>query len=149
MSQEHQKANYFRNFSFLLASALAFMIPSTTSAFDLMQSLGLKKVDPTELVDLQVEYAPKKCSEKHPMLARINNGSDETIQSLYFNILGTRKDHSTLLYAGFGFESDRIISPSEGYSACWRAPEPTLDGRQYPIETILWEPKITNIYFED
>jgi hypothetical protein len=149
MYTRHQKPNRLRNFSFLVTSALALTTASTASGFNLMESLGLKKIDPSELIEIKVEYAPDRCSEEYPMLVAINNGSDETIQFLQFDIWGKREKYSTLLYSAHRLKSDRIISPSKSHSACWKAPRPNLQGTQHPIETIIWLPEITRIEFEE
>ena len=149
MHPRSRALNHFRQIALLLLSTMALLFASKASAFDLMELLGLKKVDPVDLVDINVIYSLGRCSEKHPMLVTISNGSEDKIQYTEFNIWGKRENHSDILYSSLWLNSDRIIPPSETYTGCWRAPEPNLQGTQYPIEEIIWEPELTSAFFGD
>lgn len=144
------RAKSFFQFSAAVgASILLTFAASTAHAFDIKKFFGLEEIDPAELVELHASYDLNRCSQEYPLLVTIMNGSDEKIEYTKFDVSGRVKNYSASIYHAYRLTTDRIIPAKESYTSCWRAPEPTLQGMQHPIETIIWTVKLDHVSFED
>ncbi len=78
-----------------------------------------------ESITLSAAYDMGRCSAEFPIFVEIRNGYTETIESLTFELGGYREGHSSTIYKGLSYTSDRILAPGETYTACWT--QPSLD----------------------
>jgi len=95
-------------------------------------------------VSITVTHDLEMCSPEHPLLVRILNGADDTVEKVKFGIEGRRAGYSDPLYDSFrGYSSDRIIASGAEWASCWALPQKDYGVSEQrialnPPETLVW-----------
>ena len=74
---------------------------------------------PRSEIKVEVKAGHKDCSDKHPFLVTVKNGSSKTINSIEIRVSAHKPGHSTD-HAEYnaGVNSDMILMPGEGWKGC-------------------------------
>jgi hypothetical protein len=140
--------------------------PARVDAFNLLEAIGLR--GPESYVAITVQYNPRRCSESWPLLIRITNNSNRSLDSVVFDVVGRMPGRSTYIYdtsSGLGYLTDYIIEPSRTLDVCESIPRSgismgflpydrtlqrqlytyELRERDYPPENIEWRASIRSV----
>lgn len=92
----------------------------------------------TESITLKATYDPGGCSTEFPILVEIHNSYTDTLQELTFELDGYLEGHSSPIYQGSAYKSDRILAPGQTYSACWSRPSLYYGATETPPGGLIW-----------
>lgn len=105
-------------------------------------------------VTVTVTYDLERCNPEYPLFVQIFNGSEDTVEKVWFRIEGRRAGYSDPLYDSgyFGYSSDKIVPSGKGWANCWTLPRQAygVSGQTialYPPKTLVWVVNSSNPIF--
>lgn len=102
---------------------------------------------------ITMNYNISLCSEAYPLAVSIKNGSKKIVEKVRWNINATVPGYSNnvIQYEDYiseystPYESDRILTPSQSVSFCYKAPKLTSGSK---ISSVNWGAVSKRIFFQ-
>lgn len=94
-----------------------------------------------------VSYGDPSCRPEYPLMVKLFNGNDFTVNSMYVRVVAKAPGRSSSLYDQL-ISSDFIMGPSKGSAGCWSLDTYKLqDGKisGYDPKELVWTSSISSV----
>ena len=102
-------------------------------------------------VAISVVHDPAGCPAARPLSVTIRNAAAAPLERVTFSIHARMPGYSRVVtpYTFKQYESDKILSPGESFSACYPRPLMSRDIEQQAANAALeWSASVDNVYFQ-
>ncbi len=102
-------------------------------------------------VAISVVHDPARCPDARPLSVTIRNAAAAPLERVTFSIHARMPGYSRVVtpYTFKQYESDKILSPGESFSACYPRPLMSRDIEQQAANAALeWSASVDNVYFQ-
>lgn len=102
-------------------------------------------------VAISVAQDPARCPDARPLLVTIRNAAAAPLERVTFSIHARMPGYSRVVtpYTFKQYESDKILSPGQSFSACYPRPLMSRDVEPEAAGTALeWSASVDNVYFQ-